>query len=326
MIFITALALTAPWAAVEAAAVPKFKDVTSAFDKHSPSRQPAAPDPTGRPPHAGAVAPQPSSRWMELALQAVGAFATAAAAIFAAVSARGAVDAAKEMREARRASTIPRLSYRILDRALVISAGPGKRRMLTVTESEPDDDVEPQRGFTPRIELVCFAAPAVNVRAEVSFPPEGEDDLSFLRTFLGLGAEEKLELADFGISGPGYMIAARQAGSHFIPHLGAGGPHTLNLPFAIPPRYAVSVIHSLGTTMRANSNIFADLPTITMKLTFDSVEGDSYEQEFKFRYRLESFASPPTSIARLGIEELRSGRVTPVGSVGLSRSQSAVGS
>ncbi|HEX8661230.1 MAG TPA: hypothetical protein VF686_05135, partial [Brevundimonas sp.] len=53
---------------------------------------------------------------LETVIQGLGVFVAAAAAVFSAISARGSVAAANEMRQARRDATKPRLSYRVLDR------------------------------------------------------------------------------------------------------------------------------------------------------------------------------------------------------------------
>lgn len=247
-------------------------------------------------------------RWLDVTLKVAGAIATVSAAIFAAFSARGSVDAAKEMRESRRLSNIPRLSYRVLDRDLVITRDKRDHRILFVTTTEEGENIEEGASSAPRIEFINFSAPALNVGIEFSFIPQGEDDLSYLRRFLGIKDEERLELNDFGILGPKYILAARPTGDYFIPHIGIGASHTLKLPFAMSARYAISVINTSEAAVENRWKDLRDFPKIILKLSFDSIDGDKYEQIFEFRYIMHSYQTLPSSLIHLFVEELPSGQ------------------
>lgn len=252
------------------------------------------------------------SPWFELGIQALGALATTVAAGFAFMSARGAMIAAEEMRESRRAATKPRLSYKILDRALYVKTGSEEKREFSVSISDRRFEGS-GREFnysSPSIQLSNFSSPALNVNIVFDFEPRGESNLTFLRKFLDLGDDDVLEISSFGLHAGRYAVAARMRGELFIPHIGPSDPVSISLPFAIMPRYALSVVNTIGLGIERSRNgarvEFDDFPAIRIRLSFINVDGVAFEQIFLLRYELQSFAHPPGGSLHLLAQELPS--------------------
>lgn len=236
----------------------------------------------------------PISDATQLTIQVVGAVATAAAAIFSAVSARAAVVAAKEMRLARRASSLPMISYSISDRTIYIYGGePGKPNLrFSLTRLDQSDKKIEDYLQSPTLTLHNFGGPALNVQVEITLPQSGIDRPERVADFIG---DPEMEIRP----GPvmtlmksdnfNTAVAARSREILFFPHIGETRPVSFKIPFSIIQQYVFLSISSTPYINKPLPKIDLHLPVFWIELNFDSSDGEKISQTHSFTYEYSHF-------------------------------------